>query len=129
MDTSSLADAEGCAAAAAGRCSSMNATKDPCDMTRGEDVFSGGSSSLSLVVALLLLLLLLLLSELGRFIILRGFTLTACALDRAMTLAPKDAGVSGTSRTGLGLVAGVVEAKGDEPLESKPLVPLPEFRP
>ena len=106
----------------------MNATKDPCDMTRGEDVFSGGSSSLSLVVALLLLLLLLL-SELGRFIILRGFTLTACALDRAMTLAPKEAGVSGTSRTGLGLVAGVFEAKGDEPLESKPLVPLPEFRP
>jgi hypothetical protein len=119
MDTSSLADALGWAAAAAGFCSSMYMTNDPCEITMGECAFSEGSGSLSLVVALLLLLLLLLVPyEAGRLMVLRGLTFIFLALDRAALRAPKDAGVSGTSRIGFGLVAGVLKGMGEVPLES-----------
>ena len=87
----------------------------------GECGFSEGSGSLSLVVSLLPpppLLLLLLLYELGRLMVLRGLTLIFLDLDRAAAAAPNDAGVSGTNRTGFGLVAGVLSDTGEAPLDS-----------
>ena len=121
METSSLAEAVGFAAAAAGFSSSMKVTNEPCEITMGECGFSEGSGSLSLVVSLLPpppLLLLLLLYELGRLMVLRGLTLIFLDLDRAAAAAPNDAGVSGTSRTGFGLVAGVLSDTGEAPLDS-----------
>jgi hypothetical protein len=64
-------------------------------------------------------------------IFLRGLTFIFCAFDLATMAAPKEPkdGVSGTRRTGFGLVAGVFNNAGEAGLESRLPALAPEFLP